>query len=84
MKICKNRQPLLIFILDLHFYSITYSLTNQTGTMLSCRFATTYHKLAELPPKLCQFCYVGRFAPMISSFGTRLDSCPTRLDGFAK
>ena len=74
---------MVIFILNLHFYSVTYSLTNWTG-MLSCRFATTYHRLAELPLKLCQFCYLGRFATIISSFVTKIDSFATRRDGFAQ
>ena len=52
--------------------------------MLSCKFATTYHRLTELPLELSQFCYLGKFATMISSFGTRLDSFTTRLDRFAK
>ena len=74
----------MIFILNLHFCLIIYLLTNWTEAMLSCRFATTYHRLAELPPKLYQFCYLGQFATMIKSFATMMGSFATRIGGFAK
>ena len=84
IKICENRQPSVIFILNLHFCLIIYLLTNWTEAMLSCRFATTYHRFAELPPKLYQFCYLGQFATMIKSFATMMGSFATRIGGFAK
>ena len=43
MKICENRQPLVIFFFELACLSYNiYSLTNQTGTILIARFATTF------------------------------------------
>ena len=43
-----------------------------------------YHKLAELLPKIWQFCYLGIFAVKIGSFSTRLGNFTTRLGRFTK
>ena len=42
-----------------------------------------YRKLAELLPKIWQFCYLGRFATMIGRFATRLGRFATGLGRFA-
>ena len=71
MKICGNRQPLVIFILSLHFYSITFfnkSGRNYVDGQFCYHF---YHRFAELLLKICQFFHLGRFASMIGSFATR-------------
>ena len=71
MKICGNWQPLVIFILSLHFYSITFfnkSGRNYVDGQFCYHF---YHRFAELLLKMCQFFHLGRFASMIGSFATR-------------
>ena len=71
MKICGNKQPLVIFILSLHFYSIT--LFNKSGrNYVDGQFwYHFYHRFAELLLKICQLFYLGRFASVIGSFATR-------------
>ena len=71
MKICGNRQPLVIFILSLHFYSITFfnkSDRNYVDEQFCYHF---YHRFAELLLKICQFFHLDKFASMIGSFAAR-------------
>ena len=71
MKIFGNRQPLVIFNLSLHFYSITFfnkSGRNYVDGQFCYHF---YHRFAELLLKTCQFFHLRRFASMTGSFATR-------------
>ena len=81
IKICGNRQPLVTFILSLHFYSITFF--NKSGrNYVDGQFCYNfYHRFAELLLNICQFFHFGRFASMIGSFATRFGSGVTVGDG---
>ena len=46
-------------------------------------FYLFYRKLAELLPKIWQFCFLGRFATIIGRFATRLGRFATKLGRFA-
>ena len=72
IKICGNRQPLVRFILSLHYYSITLFNKLDRNNVDRQIYYHFYHKFAELLLKFCQFFHLGRFASMIGSFATRL------------
>ena len=50
-KICENRQPLVIFILNLHFYSITYYLTNQDRNYVDLLICHNLPKIGRIVTK---------------------------------
>ena len=85
MKICVNKQPLVIFILNFHFYSIKFILEQvREEPCWQAHLVPLLPKIGRIAKKNWQLCYLGIFAVKIGSLSTRLGNFATRLGAFTQ